>query len=98
MVNLKHPNEECFTHHFNMETIKQVTYPYTPNRYLGSLDIKDVFFSVPIYDAHEKLFFLCVRDTLAISGYAKWMLRVYLRNYYYHHFISENWRFPRSFT
>ena len=63
MVNLKYPNEECFTHHLNMETIKQVTYPFTPNRYLGSLDIKDVFFSVPIYDAHEKLFCLCVRYT-----------------------------------
>ena len=37
-----------------MESIKQVVYLITPNCYLASLDIKDAFYSVPVYEAHKK--------------------------------------------
>ena len=31
ILNLKYLNEECFTYHFKMETIKQVIHMITPN-------------------------------------------------------------------
>ena len=47
-------NEECFTYHFKMEAIKQVIHMITPNCYVASLDIKDAFYTVPIYEQHKK--------------------------------------------
>ena len=37
-----------------METIKHVIHTMTPNCYLASLDIKDAFYTVPIYEQHKK--------------------------------------------
>ena len=54
ILNLKYLNEECFTYHFKMETIKQVIHMITPNCYIASLDIKDAFYTVPIYEQHKK--------------------------------------------
>ena len=54
IFNLKYLNEECFTYHFKMEAIKQVIHMITPNGYLASLDIKDAFYAVPIYEQHKK--------------------------------------------
>ena len=54
ILNLKYLNEECFTYHFKMETIKQVIHMITPNCCLASLDIKDAFCTVPIYEWHKK--------------------------------------------
>ena len=54
ILNLKYLNEECFTYHFKMETIKQVIHMVTPNCYLASLDIKDAFYTVPIYEQHKR--------------------------------------------
>ena len=54
ILNLKYLNEECFTYHFKMETIKQVIHMITPNCYLASLDIKNAFYTVPIFEQHKK--------------------------------------------
>ena len=54
ILNLKCLNEECFTYDFKMETIKQVIHMITPNCYLASLDIKDAFYTVLIYEQHKK--------------------------------------------
>ena len=54
ILNLKYLNEECFTYHFKMETIKQVIHMISPNCYPGLLDIKDAFYIVPIYNQHKK--------------------------------------------
>ena len=54
ILNLKYLNEEYFTYHFKMERIKQVIHMTTPNCYLASLDIKDAFYTVPIYEQHKK--------------------------------------------
>ena len=54
ILNLKYLNEVCFTYHFKMETIKQVINMITPNCCLASLDIKDAFYTVPIYEQHKK--------------------------------------------
>ena len=37
-----------------MESIKQVIHVIKPNMYLASLDIKDAFYTVPIYEPRRK--------------------------------------------
>ena len=54
ILNLKYLNEECDTHHFKMETLKQALHMIQPNSYLASIDIKDAFYSVPIHPDHRK--------------------------------------------
>ena len=54
ILSFKYLNEESFTYHFKMETIKQVIHMITPNCYLASLDIKNAFYTVPIYEQHKK--------------------------------------------
>ena len=54
ILNLKYLNEEYFTYHFKMETIKQVIHMITPNSNLTSLEIKDAFYTVPIYEQRKK--------------------------------------------
>ena len=56
ILNLKYLNVECFTYHFKMETIKKVIHMITPNSNLTSLEIKDAFYTVPIYEHHKKYF------------------------------------------
>ena len=51
---LKNVNQECETTHFKMESIKQVIHMIKPNMYLASLDIKDTFYTAPIYEPHIK--------------------------------------------
>ena len=54
ILNLKKLNQECETTHFKMESIKHVIHMIKPNRYLASRDIKDAFYTVPIYEPHRK--------------------------------------------
>ena len=54
ILNLKFLNKECNTHHFKMESLKQAIHMVKPYSYLASIDIKDAFYSVPIYGAHKR--------------------------------------------
>ena len=54
ILNLKYLNEECKTHHFKMESLKQAIHMIRPGAYLASIDIKDAFYSVPIHPSHKK--------------------------------------------
>jgi hypothetical protein len=54
ILNLKYLNEECETHHFKMESLKQAIHMIRPGAYLASIDIKDAFYSVPIHTSHKK--------------------------------------------
>lgn len=54
ILNLKYLNEECDTHHFKMESLKQAIHMIRPNAYLASIDIKDAFYTVPIHPGHKK--------------------------------------------
>ena len=54
ILNLKFLNEECDTHHFKMESLKQAIHMIRPGAYLASIDIKDAFYSVPIHPSHKK--------------------------------------------
>ena len=51
---MKYLNEECETHHFKMESLKQAIHMIRPGAYLASIDIKDAFYSVPIHPSHKK--------------------------------------------
>ena len=54
ILNLKKLSQDCETTHFKMESIKQVIHMMKPNMYLASVDIKDAFYTVPIYEPHRK--------------------------------------------
>lgn len=54
ILNLKQLNSECDTYHFKMESMKHVVNMITPGCYLASLDIRDAFYSVPIFDKHKR--------------------------------------------
>ena len=54
ILNLKFLNKECKKAHFKMETLQQVIHMVKPGAYLASIDIKDAFYSVPIYEGHKK--------------------------------------------
>ena len=44
-----------------MDSIKQVIYLIKPNMYLASIDIKDAFYTVLIYEPYRKyLKFMCL--------------------------------------
>ena len=54
ILNLTKLNQDCETTHFKMESIKQVIHMIKPNMHLASLDIKDAFYTAPIYEPHRK--------------------------------------------
>ena len=54
ILNLKSLNESCSTNHFKMESIKNAIRIIKPGSYLASLDIRDAFYSIPIFEEHKK--------------------------------------------
>ena len=54
ILNLKYLNEECDTHHFKMESLKQAVHMIRKGAFLASIDIKDAFYSFPIHPSHKK--------------------------------------------
>ena len=57
IINLKKLNEFVKYDHFKMETFKDVKEILMSNDYLTSIDLKDAYFSIPIYEGHHK--YLC---------------------------------------
>ena len=51
-LNLKQLNAHMTYRHFKMESINQVTGIVRPNVYMASIDLKDVFHSIPIHPKH----------------------------------------------
>ena len=56
ILNLKIFNKFVNYKHFNKESINNVINLIKPNVYMASIDIKDVFFSVPIHNDNQKYF------------------------------------------
>ena len=54
ILNLKYLNEECYTQHFKMKSIRHAIYMTNPGMFLASLDIKDAFYSIPVHKTHQK--------------------------------------------
>ena len=53
-LNLKRFNEFVTDYHFKMETLDTVLQIMKPGAFAGSLDLKDAYYSVPIYADHTK--------------------------------------------
>ena len=54
ILNLKALNANIDTDHFKMESIKDVLNMITPGCYLASVDLKKAFYTVPVYEQHQK--------------------------------------------
>ena len=54
VVNLKPLNVFVEKVHFKMENINTALHTIAPGEYLDSLDLKDVYFSIPIFKPHHK--------------------------------------------
>ena len=55
ILNLRKLNEVAEYNKFKMETISTVLCLISPNAYMAKLDIKDAYYSIPIYKPHQKL-------------------------------------------
>ena len=56
ILSLKYLNEECYTQHFKMESIRCAIYMINPGMFFASLDITDAFYSIPVHKTHQKFF------------------------------------------
>lgn len=54
ILNLKNLNKHVQYNHFKMDTLQSVISLKTPNCFMASVDLKDVYYSVPITVAHQK--------------------------------------------
>ena len=48
-------NESVEHKRFKMETLATIIQFIRPNTYMAKLDIKDAYYSIPIYEPHQKL-------------------------------------------
>ena len=89
ILNLKYLNEECYTQHFKMDSMRHAIYTVQPGMFLASLGIKDAFHSIPVHKTHQKFLKLLLKGKLLQfnampNGYVgtMWVLKapfVYLR-------------------
>ena len=54
ILNLKKLNFSVEYYHFKMETLKSAINLMTPGCYMASIDFKDAYYSVPIFEPHRK--------------------------------------------
>ena len=54
ILNLKKLNYSVEYYHFKMETLKSAINLMTPGCYMASMDFKDAYYSVPIFEQHRK--------------------------------------------
>ena len=53
ILNLKKLNESVEYKMFKMETLATIVQLIGPNMYMAKLDIKDIYYSIPIYGPHQ---------------------------------------------
>ena len=54
ILNLKETNKFAENFHFKMETITTILSLVRPNCYMGTIDIKDAYYSVPVCEEDQK--------------------------------------------
>lgn len=54
ILNLKQFNEYVVYHHFKMDTLEHAIQLMKPGCYMASVDLKDAYYTVPIYSSHQK--------------------------------------------
>lgn len=64
ILNLKRLNKHIEYNKFKMESVQNVLDCIEQNCYMASVDLKDAFFSVPIYPGHQKYLKFSHRDQL----------------------------------
>ena len=55
ILNLKETNKFVENFHFKMETITTILSSVRPNCYMGSIDIKDAYYSVPVCEEDQNI-------------------------------------------
>lgn len=55
ILNLKHLNKEITHHHFKMDTLQSALRLITKGCFMASIDLKDAYYSVPVWQNHRKL-------------------------------------------
>ena len=80
ILNLKKLNEQFQKIHFKMESIQNVINMIRPRAWMASVDLKDAYFSIPIYVKHQKylkiLWNTPYKFTALPNGYGPAMRRV----------------------
>ena len=66
MINLKARNSFVQYFHFKMENINSLIDLLQPGDFLGKVDLKDVYFTVPIHDDYSKYFRFCWNGMLDV--------------------------------
>ena len=64
ILNLKELNNFVTYHHFKMESIHTCTQLMRPGCYMASIDLKDAYYSIPIYKEHQKYLKFLWRDNM----------------------------------
>ena len=64
ILNLKKLNEFVIAPHFKLDTYKSVKDLLFKNVYMATLDLKDAYFMVPIYQSHEKYLRFRFQETI----------------------------------
>ena len=78
ILNLKQFNTHITHGHFKMESIEKVIDIVRPNVYMTSIDLKDVFYSIPIHPEHQKYLKLVVLSKIYQYTYMLWTSHVHL--------------------
>ena len=64
ILNLKDFNKWVNYNHFKMDSIQTCVQLMKPYCYLGSIDLKDAYFSIPIHKDHQKYLKFCWKNTM----------------------------------
>ena len=54
ILNLKELNTWIHYHHFKMDSIHTFVQLMKPHCYMGSIDLKDAYYSIPVLPEHQK--------------------------------------------
>ena len=81
ILNLKKLNESVEYRKFKMETIARILQLIRPNMYMAKLDIKDVYYDIPIYKPHQKFLKFEYKSRLFkfMLLPSKWLYRGYIQ-------------------
>ena len=104
ILNLKQFNTHITYRHFKMESINPVIDIVRPNVYMTSIDLKDIFYSIPIHPEHQKYLKLVVLSkiyqyTCMPNGFGPAM-RIFTKvsKFPFSHLRSKVWLFKCSKT
>lgn len=73
ILNLQDFNEFVQYHHFKMDTLETAVKMTKPGCFMASIDLKDAYYTVPIYHAPPKISKIYIqRYTLPVYVHGKW--------------------------